>query len=1728
MSAFDAEAKEQGTESGVFRISRTGDTSGSLSVEFTFINSGQPGFASYSSDYIPSASGYALIPAGSAFTDITVTPVDDTEVEESEAIVISISAPASYSIAGSGQATVNIVDNDSASAPSVSVVATDNTAIENGSDTGTFTVTRSGSAISNPLTVNFYVSGTANPNAPDYDYAALGTSITIPANQSSATLTVTAFSDAVSDPNETVVVTIGSNGAAYTFGTPNSATVTIQEGYVTPTVTITATDPSASETGPDAGMFTVTRTGDTSSSLSVTFNVAGSASPIDDYAAIGTTVLIPANQASATISVNPVDDSVIESNETVFVTLLPGGSTYTVGTPGDATVTIADNDTFSPSTVTITATDTSASEPGTNTGTFQVTRTGGTQSADLIVNFSLAGSTATAGNDYTALGTSVTIPANQSSATMTVFPIDDQTVESSESVIVTLSSGGSGYTVGSSPYNTATVTIADNDNYLPPVFDSPPTPIANSTVSLTVCQNDTGYIDILGHDQDSVGPTILSGYAVSGASGFSIGTDPSNGSPAVVVSSTVMTGTYNLTVTAIDNESDTAQRSFAVNFTRLPVPGSTSITLQTPNTGRVVELASGETAGSINLTWSPSLYAESYDWILYKFDGGPGNGGWTAQGSQEQANVLSKVYSALTVGYYAFFVRGTNCGHEQLGVWAGLTFAIAAHGDLDPQNSGQHNNHEDACGCDVLPPGEVVADAHVSTGTGDLVVSLGNLVQSSAHALSSYLFPTYVSGGDSQIIVDATIPIPAAATDVAVDVEVRNAAGTLVGVQTYQPGENTFQINKDGIVSFRIDPNALNSPGGVLAPALSTGNYTVAASIRADLPGLASGTTHHEFSIGDGNDPVRESLRSLLAPAFSASGLNRLRIDAAGASLNRSIGTSVRFMKSGSAFLTPDGSFTAMTSVSISVDDPSGGQPKIATYKLTSASGMISLFDTNGLLLERCESNGDVMRFSYLDQKGDGTADDLVRVQSVKTAHVVDYGYVGGIITTVTDWVGRVWTYGYTGTQLTSLIGPVPESGKPAPKVTMTHVPGTTRLASYTVTDTAASFTETTQISWDAYGNVSQISRLDTQGNGGGTRIWSFESAESRQLAQIRLVDSTGPIDPQDQYASATYPDTSVAKRQVDLFGNTLREQRTVLGYLVNTTVTTSFQRNSDGQPTVVGPVAQTAGGVTTSVAAINYEYDSAGRMTKATYPDRTSETDATLTTEVWTYSTGASAKQPATYKNRVGNYFVYGAYSDSFPTQVDYYSSQGGTLVSSTRYTYQNGRLRTMATSDPNGLGGSGMGVEMYYDNHFNLNHARSTTASAAGVIAPASINDIWVSFGYDTFENLAWATTQYRPVSLTGSPATPSVTDANLLAVRTDVTSDVYGRILTTLSPVPAPGQSRLLTTQTYDAIGRMLTSIEPGSTTVATRTTTTGYNSFGELRSILMPDPDDTGSLFAPSVELTFDVNGNLYETRQKDGTATVSRVRSGFDSLGRMRFQSMALPGASGALQANESTYFQYDAVGRTTKVESPVGVAGLNENKYLATNIAYDDVLRKITMSYSTTGVGVIAPNVANTVQEFDATGRTTKVTEGSLSVTTAYFDNSTWSGKGTLVRTTDERGQVWWQKYGPTGLLTRTQTPDPDGTGPLVLLDTQNVYDYRGNIDTVTETSGALTRTTNYDFDFRDLLTTITSPVPGAGTSLPALVTTYGYDALQRPITEAGPTGVTMVNSYRDDGLLGT
>jgi hypothetical protein len=212
----------------------------------------------------------------------------------------------------------------------------------------------------------------------------------------------------------------------------------------------------------DRGQFTFTRTGSTSAPLTVNYTVAGTATNGSDYNRLSGSVTFVAGASSATIVVNPIDDTLLEGQESVVVTLATG-STYELGSPSSATVAIADND--KPS-VTMSVSDDSAAEPVSglpvDSGQFTFTRTGST-SAPLTVNYTVAG-TATNGSDYNSLSGSLTFVAGASTATIDVNPIDDALYEGTETVIVSLAEG-SAYTIGSP--SSGTVAIADNEQ--PPV-----------------------------------------------------------------------------------------------------------------------------------------------------------------------------------------------------------------------------------------------------------------------------------------------------------------------------------------------------------------------------------------------------------------------------------------------------------------------------------------------------------------------------------------------------------------------------------------------------------------------------------------------------------------------------------------------------------------------------------------------------------------------------------------------------------------------------------------------------------------------------------------------------------------------------------------------------------------------------------------------------------------------------------------------------------------------------------------------------------------------------------------------------------------------------------------------------------------------------------------------------------------------------------------------------------
>ncbi len=107
-------------------------------------------------------------------------------------------------------------------------------------------------------------------------------------------------------------------------------------------VSLTASDPQALEQGLDGAVFTFTR-GIAGGAQPVGYTVSGTATPGTDYRALTGTITIPAGATSTTLTIAPVDDTLVEPTETITVSLVPGASA--IAAPASATVSIQDNDT---------------------------------------------------------------------------------------------------------------------------------------------------------------------------------------------------------------------------------------------------------------------------------------------------------------------------------------------------------------------------------------------------------------------------------------------------------------------------------------------------------------------------------------------------------------------------------------------------------------------------------------------------------------------------------------------------------------------------------------------------------------------------------------------------------------------------------------------------------------------------------------------------------------------------------------------------------------------------------------------------------------------------------------------------------------------------------------------------------------------------------------------------------------------------------------------------------------------------------------------------------------------------------------------------------------------------------------------------------------------------------------------------------------------------------------
>ena len=371
--------------------------------------------------------------AGESTVTLTLATDDDAVVEGDGSLTVAL-VPGDGYVLGTAATAVTAVTDDDAAEFSVSASPA---AIDEGAGSTLTVSIANGVTFAETQAIDLAVSGTAVPD----DYRLSATSLVLGAGTSSVSATLTALRDVWAEPAETVTVTATRAGAAV-----GSATVTIAANEaVVSTVTVTPVTTPVTEGA--AAQFELRLDAAALAALTVALSASETGSVLSGT--LPSTVAFAVGESSRVLSLATVDDTVVEADSAVTLTL-GTGSGYTPDTAASAVVTVEDND--------IATFDVSASseeiDEGEETTLTVSIGNGVTFAEDQTITLSVSGTAALA--DYLLSATSLALGAGASSVAATLTVVDDTDEEPAETLTVTATRDGS--TVGS-----VTVTIRVSD-----------------------------------------------------------------------------------------------------------------------------------------------------------------------------------------------------------------------------------------------------------------------------------------------------------------------------------------------------------------------------------------------------------------------------------------------------------------------------------------------------------------------------------------------------------------------------------------------------------------------------------------------------------------------------------------------------------------------------------------------------------------------------------------------------------------------------------------------------------------------------------------------------------------------------------------------------------------------------------------------------------------------------------------------------------------------------------------------------------------------------------------------------------------------------------------------------------------------------------------------------------------------------------------------------------------
>lgn len=339
------------------------------------------------------------------------------------------------------------------------------------------------------MTADYAVTGgTATPVA---DFSLSPGVLSIPTGSLTGSFILNIVSDAILEPNETVIIGLLNPTAGVTVGSRNPYTYTIiNDDFIYASLSAaTAAETEGNATHGILAPQLVISGGILTIAGSMVLTVTNGTASASDWSQTGSLIAVPAGDYTVPVSIplppaalSIIGDLTVENNETVNIAI----NTFSVVTAGAVvscvyTIVNDDNATIGVTTATPLIPEGGPGATGSGTYTFTLTNP---SDAPRTVSYSITG-TATSGTDFTALAGSFLMPANTLTFSVNLTTVADIIVEGDETVRVTVT-GITGTPAITVDATTATITIDDDD--LPSVLYTP--------ASITMAEGGTATFEV--------------------------------------------------------------------------------------------------------------------------------------------------------------------------------------------------------------------------------------------------------------------------------------------------------------------------------------------------------------------------------------------------------------------------------------------------------------------------------------------------------------------------------------------------------------------------------------------------------------------------------------------------------------------------------------------------------------------------------------------------------------------------------------------------------------------------------------------------------------------------------------------------------------------------------------------------------------------------------------------------------------------------------------------------------------------------------------------------------------------------------------------------------------------------------------------------------------------------------------------------------------------------------